>query len=94
MFCFLILKGVTLPPAEAIFRRCSVKKVFLEMSQDSQENNCAREVFNKVPGITFFYRTPPVATSAPSRRNETTLSLNVMTQNQSPMKVKAQQDRS
>ena len=66
MFCFLILMGVTLPPAEAIFRRCSVKKVFLEMSQNLQENNCARDVFNKVPAITFFYRTPPMATSAPS----------------------------
>ena len=27
---------------EAVVRRCSVKKVFLEISQNSQENTCAR----------------------------------------------------
>ena len=27
---------------EAVFQTCSVKKVFLEMSQHSQENTCAR----------------------------------------------------
>ena len=27
---------------EAVVQRCSVKKVFLEMSQNSQENTCAR----------------------------------------------------
>ena len=27
---------------EAVARRCSVKKVFLEISQNSQENTCAR----------------------------------------------------
>ena len=30
---------------EAVVRRCSVKKVFLEMSQNSQENTCARVSF-------------------------------------------------
>ena len=30
---------------EAIAQRCSVKKVFLEISQSSQENNCARVSF-------------------------------------------------
>ena len=30
-----------------VTRRCSVKKVFLEISQNSQENNCARVFFNK-----------------------------------------------
>ena len=30
---------------EAVVRRCSVKKVFLEMSQNSQENTCARVAF-------------------------------------------------
>ena len=29
--------------AEAIVRRCSVKKVYLEISQISQENTCARD---------------------------------------------------
>ena len=32
--------------AEAVVRRCSVKKVFLEISQNSQENTCARVSFS------------------------------------------------
>ena len=28
--------------SEAVAQRCSVKKVFLEISQNSQENTCAR----------------------------------------------------
>ena len=32
-------------PVEALIRRCSVKKVFLEISQNSQENTCARDSF-------------------------------------------------
>ena len=31
--------------AEAVVRRCSVKKVFLKISQNSQENTCARVSF-------------------------------------------------
>ena len=31
--------------SEAFARRCSVKKVFLEISQNSQENTCARVSF-------------------------------------------------
>ena len=31
--------------AEAVVRRCSVKKVFLEISQNSQENTSARVSF-------------------------------------------------
>ena len=31
--------------AEAVFRRCSVKKVFLKISQNSQENTCTRVSF-------------------------------------------------
>ena len=43
--------------------RCSVKKVFLECSQNSQENTCARvSSLIKLQAI-FFYRTPPVAAS-------------------------------
>ena len=30
---------------EAVVRRCSVKKVFLEISQNSQENTCGRVFF-------------------------------------------------
>ena len=37
--------------AEAVVQRCSVKKMFLEISQSSQEKN------------TFFHKTPPVAAS-------------------------------
>ena len=31
--------------AEAVVRRCSVKKEFLEISQNSQENTCATVFF-------------------------------------------------
>ena len=31
--------------AEAVVRRCSIKKVFLEISQNLQENICVREFF-------------------------------------------------
>ena len=30
---------------EAVVRRCSVKKVFIEISQNSRENTCARVSF-------------------------------------------------
>ena len=30
-----------MPNSEAVVRRCSIKKVFLEISQNSQENTCA-----------------------------------------------------
>ena len=54
---------------EAVVRRCSVKKVFLQISQNSQENTCARvsfliklQVFScefcEISKNTFFYRTP------------------------------------
>ena len=36
---------------EAVVRRCSVKKVFLKISQNSQENTCARVFFNKGAGL-------------------------------------------
>ena len=61
--------------SEAVAWRCSVKKVFLEISQNSQENTCARVSFlikrlwhrcfpvNLVSKNTFSYRTPPVAAS-------------------------------
>ena len=51
---------------------CSVKKVSLKISQNSQENTCARDsFFNKVQASacnTFFYRTPLVAASAENIR--------------------------
>ena len=35
---------------EAVVQRYFVKKVFLEISQNSQENTSARDYFNKVAG--------------------------------------------
>ena len=50
--------------SEAVARRCSVKKVFLEISQNLQENTCARFSFLiKLQVSAFSYRTPPVAAS-------------------------------
>ena len=37
--------SIFLKRTEAVARRCSVKNVFLEISQNSQENNCARDFF-------------------------------------------------
>ena len=36
---------------EAAVPRCSVEKVFLEISQNSQESSCARVFFNRVTGL-------------------------------------------
>ena len=38
LFCYIFYP-------EAVVQRCSVKKVFLEVSQNSQENTCARVSF-------------------------------------------------
>ena len=45
--------------SEAVARRFSVKKVFLEILQNSQESTCARDISKN----TFFYRTPPATVS-------------------------------
>ena len=37
--------------SEAVVRMCSIKTVFFEILQNSQENNCARAFFNKVAGL-------------------------------------------
>ena len=39
MYLFLLLQ------TEAVVRRCSVNKVFLEISQNSQEDACVRDSF-------------------------------------------------
>ena len=63
--CILTLKehwmtlGNQQQRSEAVVQRCSVKKVFLEISQNSQENACAKVLFlimqslffNKVAGL-------------------------------------------
>ena len=41
-FCCLFLKSSKAFISEAVVRRCSAEKVFLEISQNSQENTCAR----------------------------------------------------
>ena len=40
-----MLKVTTKETTEAVAQRCSVKKVFLEISQNSRENTCARVSF-------------------------------------------------
>ena len=37
-----MVKTYLSPPSEAVFQRCSVKKEFLEILQNSLENICAR----------------------------------------------------
>ena len=44
---------------EVVVQRCSVKKVFLEISQNSQENTCARVSF--LIKLQVLYRTSLVA---------------------------------
>ena len=62
--CDIIFENI-----EAVVQRCSVKKVFLEISQNSQENACARVSYFeiKIPSMqkqnTFLHRTPLVAAS-------------------------------
>ena len=43
-------------------RKCTLKKVFLKILQNLQENSCVRVFFNKAAGLwqsTSFHRTPP-----------------------------------
>ena len=55
--------------SEAVVQMCSVIKVFLEVSQNSQENTRARVSFLiklqpfEISKNTFFHRTPLVAAS-------------------------------
>ena len=49
---------------EAVTQTCSVKKVSLEVPQNSKENTCAISwEFWEISKNSFFYKTPPVATS-------------------------------
>ena len=57
---FLNLEKILI--AEAVGQRCSLKKLFLEISQNSQENTCARLSF-LIKLQAFFYSTPLVAAS-------------------------------
>ena len=40
-----MLKVITKETTEAVAQRCSVKKMLLKISQNSQENTCARVSF-------------------------------------------------
>ena len=44
-FSSIIRANSTIISSETVVRRCSVEKVFLEISQNSQENTCARISF-------------------------------------------------
>ena len=70
--------NISVAAAEAVARRCSVNKVFWKISQNSQENTCAKvcnfikketltQVFSceicEIFKNTFFYRTLPVTAS-------------------------------
>ena len=62
--------------SEAVLRRRSVKKVFLEISQISQENTCARVSFLiKFQATPFCDKTPPVAGSVFCKGNVRTVIL-------------------
>ena len=49
---------VRVPRKQAVGRMCSVKKVFLEISQNSQENSCARDSFLIKLNFAKFLRAP------------------------------------
>ena len=52
MFCRVLEKRLRV--LKAVTRRCSVKKVFLEISQNSKENTCARVFINKETRVQVF----------------------------------------
>ena len=60
---------------EAAIRRCSVRKMFIEISQNSQENTCSEKTltqvffceFCEISRNTFFHRTPLVAAPESNR---------------------------
>ena len=47
----MLLSNTVIVFAAAVDRRCSVKKVFLKISQNSQENTCASVSFSKVTDL-------------------------------------------
>ena len=67
-----IINKPTCVTTGAVTWRCSIKKVILEISQNSQENVCARFSFLiklssckfcEISNNKFSYRTPPAASS-------------------------------
>ena len=57
----IIVKSFTIHQTEAVTQMRSVKKVFLKISQNSQENTCARVYFSIKLQVFFLYRTSLVA---------------------------------
>ena len=53
-------KSVLAPSITVLLGRCSVKKMFLKIPQNSQVFSCK---FCEIFKNTFFYRTPPLAAS-------------------------------
>ena len=53
----MTIAKVSLDVTEAVVRRCSVKKLLLEISQTSQENNC-ENTFIKKETLAKFLGTP------------------------------------
>ena len=54
--CFLRKRRLFFYYAEAVVQRCSVKKVFSEISQNSQKNTCARvSLLMKLQASCFFW---------------------------------------
>ena len=45
--CYKMFQNHVLQPTEAVLQRCSAKKVFLVISQNSQENTCVSLFLNK-----------------------------------------------
>ena len=49
--CLSNFQSVLMSCSKAVDQRCSVKKVFLEFSQNSQEKHLCQSLFNKVAGL-------------------------------------------
>ena len=60
--CYILELCTKASFSEVVARRCSVKMVFLEISQNSHENTCTKVSFLIKLQATFSYRTPSVAT--------------------------------
>ena len=62
--------------AEAVVRRCSVEKVFLDIWQNSQENTCTRVTFLiKLPAFQAFQ---PVSVDGITWQKTLTLNFNIL----------------
>ena len=54
-FLIEVFQIINVKEAEAVAKKCSVKKLFLEISQNSQNNTCARVSFLiKLQGLQLY----------------------------------------